>query len=124
MKEQQGRKFVWGSCIAMIIAAMVLLGCEETQQQRSLTVTPNAPSLSRAGDRVVLTASLPQANASITNDVSGLLYPLEWTVSDSSKGHIVSSTANVAVYQCDVGNGANVVVVRDQGDREGLANIN
>ena len=124
MRSQQDNTFAWYRFMAVMFASVVLLGCEETQQRRELSVTPNTAELSRAGDRVVLTALVPDVRAAATNTVSGLLYPLEWSVTDSTMGRIVSSTANAAVYECTVGDGENVVVVRDQGDREGLATIN
>ena len=124
MRSQHDNILVWYRFMAVMFASVVLLGCEETQQKRELTVTPSAQALSQAGDRVVLTASVPDVSAAVTNSPSGLLYPLKWSVTDPAMGHIVSSTANAAVYECTVGKGENVVVVRDQGDREGLAAIN
>jgi hypothetical protein len=124
MRSQQDNTFAWYRFMAVMFASAVLLGCDKTEQRRELTVTPDAAELSRAGDRVVLTASVPFISAAVTNTVSGLLYPLEWSVTDSTTGRIISTTANAAVYECTVGNGENVVVVRDQGDREGLASIN
>ena len=124
MRSQHNNILVWYRFMAVIVASVVLLGCDETQEHRELTVTPNAAEISEAGDRVVLTASVPDVSAAVTNSQSGLLYPLEWWVTDSTMGRIISTTANVAVYQCDIAGGVNLVIVRDQSDREGLANIN
>jgi hypothetical protein len=124
MRSQHDNIVAWYRFMAVIFASVVLLGCEETQEQRELTVTPNAAALSQAGDRVVLTASVPDVSAAVTNSPSGLLYPLEWRVTDPVMGRIISTTANVAVYQCDIAGGVNLVIVRDRSDREGLANIN
>jgi hypothetical protein len=124
MRSQQDNRVAWYRFMAVIVASVVLLGCEKTDQRRALTVTPNAAVLSQAGDRVVLTASVPDGSTAATNAPSGLLYPLEWSVTDSTMGRIVSTTADAAVYECTVGHGANVVVVKDEGDREALAAIN
>jgi hypothetical protein len=124
MRYQHQNIVLWYRFMAVIFASVVLLGCEETQQRRVLSVTPNTAELSRAGDRVTLTASVPDVSAAATNTVSGLLYPLAWSVTDPTMGRIVSSTANAAVYECTVTDGENIVVVRDEGDREGLATIN
>jgi len=109
----------------LLLVSVALMGCESTERRRSLVVTPNWGEAGRAGDRVVLTASvLPTEDASISNQVSELLYPLEWSVSEPANGRIISTAGNTAVYYADVGAGNNVVTVRDQGDREGLATIN
>jgi hypothetical protein len=88
-------------------------------------VTPESAEAGRTGDRVVLTAFVqPTTGPVISNMVAELLYPLEWSVSEPANGRIISTAGNTAVYYADVGAGKNVVTVRDQDDREGLATIN
>jgi hypothetical protein len=103
-----------------------LMGCETAERRRSLEVTPQWTEVTRAGHRVVLTAAVPVQvdDEGFTNQVSQLLYPLEWTVSEPANGRIISTAGDTAVYHADVGDGKNVVTVRDQANREGLANIN
>jgi len=109
----------------LILVAVALMGCEKTERRRSLDVTPQWTEVTRAGHRVVLTASVtPTSDPAISNQVSELLYPLEWFVTEPANGRIISTAGNTAVYHADNGAGKNVVIVRDQGNREGLANIN
>ena len=118
-------RYVLGVCVAGLLSMVAFLGCEKTNRGMSLEVTPNATTLSQGGDRVTLTASLPQANAAVaSNRTVELLYPLEWVVTDPDSGRIVAAVGDSAVYQCILGGGRNTVIVRDQGDREGLASIN
>jgi len=124
MKTKKVNSVLLVGCISIFIASILLVGCEDTERKMNLTITPQSTTLSQVGNTVVLTASMPLVNAAITNDTSELLYPLEWWVGDSEAGRIISSTGNSAVYYCDAGGRHNVVTVRDQGDREGLANIN
>ncbi len=124
MGEHKSR-YVLVACVVSFLAAAAFLGCEKTNRAMGLTVTPNASILSQAGQRVTLTAALPQVNASVvSNRTEELLYPLEWSVTDETQGRIVSAAGDSAVYRCDVGHGGNTVIVRDQANREGLAGIN
>ena len=121
-----GKLGTWTGITAVLVVAAVLMGCETAERRRSLEVTPAVADVSRAGDRVVLTASVPAQvdGDGFTNQVSELLYPLEWTVSEPANGRIISTAGDTAVYYADIGDGRNVVTVRDQAHREGLANIN
>ena len=121
-RESRGRLVGMGTLILVTVA---LMGCEKTERRRSLDVTPQWTEVTRAGHRVVLTASVtPTSDPAISNQVSELLYPLEWFVTEPGNGRIISTAGNTAVYHADNGAGKNVVIVRDQGNREGLANIN
>jgi hypothetical protein len=121
-----GKLGTWTGVAAILVVAAVLMGCETAERRRSLEVTPTIADVSRAGDRVVLTASVPEQvdDDGFTNQVAQLLYPLEWTVSEPANGRIISTAGDTAVYYADIGDGRNVVTVRDQANREGLANIN
>ncbi len=123
--ETQNNRIILGACVVSLLIAVAFLGCEKTNRQVELIVTPNSAILSQAGQQATFMASLPEvANAGVSNGTSELLYPLDWSVSDESKGRIIATAGDSAVYQCSVGHGKNVVVVRDQGNREGLASVN
>jgi|GEM_PF-2903987 hypothetical protein len=61
--------------------------------------------------------------ASSTNLADRLFLPLEWSVSNPGLGQILASGGYSAVYRSVGGEGVNVVIVRDQAGREGIASV-
>jgi len=118
---KQGTLIRWVACVAVLAAGIVMVGCEDASNH-SITVTPAASSLDvteGSQNAVVLTASNgPSNTVARTNE---LLYPLEWSVTEPSLGNISSSGGNSAVYTRTGARGSNTIIVRDQGDGEGVA---
>jgi hypothetical protein len=102
------------SCLLSVIA-FGLFGCEEVNDQQALTISPNPATCTATNAIVELTASLSDTN-------NTLALPLEWSVTETERGHIMRSYGNQAVYARDSA-GDNVVVVKDQYDREGYGVI-
>jgi hypothetical protein len=105
--------------LAMVAMAGALLwvgtGCEEASGLDGLSVTPESTTLGGASNltSVVFTAAVSN---------NPLALPLEWRVSNSALGNIVSHSGDKAVYVANSGKkGNNVITVRDQYDNEGSA---
>ena len=112
-------------CLATALAVAFLSGgCEDADTQMALTLTPDEVELTETGS-VLFTAELPDADPETTgNRAEELLLPLEWRVHNPGLGGIQASGGNSAVYQSNGRHGQNVVHVRDQGGREGVAVVN
>ena len=116
-------------CLATALAvAMLAGGCEDADTQMAITLTPDEVELTGAGS-VLFTAGLPNADANVDPESTGdraeeLLQPLVWSVQNPGLGGIQSSGGNSAAYQSNGRRGQNVVRVRDQGGREGVAVVN
>lgn len=106
--------FTGGFCLlcAIIMAAFVS-GCDEADDIRVLTLTPENVILSGTSNTVVFTVD----EASLRD----LSLPLKWSVSDPANGAIVGAGGNRATYSRTEQDGVNVITVRDQFDAEGTA---
>ncbi len=104
--------------MALAVVSVVLIGgCETTETtDNSMTITPGAVILSNDTSLVTFTASLASTNVA-------LILPLEWSVGDSSMGHIRAAAGVTAVYESTNKKGNNTVHVKDQGDSEGVATV-
>ena len=105
--------FVFGASLAAWLSA----GCDPTaSSDTTIKVEPQTTELLGEGASVVLTAA-----GVGTNDM--LYLPLVWSVTRPDLGAIVSSAGRTAVYESNGRVGHNTVIVRDQGEFEGLASI-
>lgn len=112
-----------GVCVAVTVLG-VMVGCEQTERQMALQVTPESSQVSGQGQTVLLTAALEGATpTAITNSPNEIFYPLVWDVSNKSHGEIISAVGDTAVYRCKVEGKGNVVTVHDQAWRAGQAVI-
>jgi len=113
MKAIQG--WILAAGVAAVVAGMVLIGCESTKTSSDvIAVSPASVTLTNA-TTVIFTATLGN-----TNLLSVL--PLVWTVSDSTLGTI-SGGGMSAVYSSTGKVGNNKIMVRDQADGEGMAEV-
>ena len=112
-------------CLATALAVALLAGgCEDADTQMAITLTPDEVELTETGS-VLFTAELANVDPETTDDRDEeLLLPLEWRVQNPGLGGIQSSGGNSAVYESNGRRGQNVVHVRDQGGREGVAAVN
>lgn len=102
------------SCVAALLLGA---GCEETTTVQGITLEPSSATVTDANGSVVFTAVQP------TNRV--YIAPLEWSVSDPTRGSVSASGGATGVYKRN-GNtsGSNAVIVRDQTGAEGVAAVN
>lgn len=101
----------------VVVAGMMITGCETTETtDNAIVVSPDSAVVTNEAALVTFTASLSSSNVS-------LILPLEWTVGDSSMGHIRAAAGVTAVYEATNKKGNNTVHVRDQGDSEGVATV-
>ncbi|AKJ64830.1 hypothetical protein [Kiritimatiella glycovorans] len=110
--------------LILIILPLILLcaGCEpdDDEVRGELPVTPATTTLTGDEKTVILTADVSIGD---TNP-EPIVYPLEWSVSDSSMGSIVAQSADKATYtHTSRGTGGNTIMVRDGLAREGLATV-
>ncbi len=111
-------------CAAMLGGLILMGACDDSMTGSAITVTPPSSDLTGPGS-VYLTATLPEDNAGApTNRTDELFLPLEWSVNNPNLGRIASSGGHNAVYVSNGRNGQNVVFVKDQSGREGLASVN
>ena len=94
------------------------VGCELSDSgnvsQNSLPVSPRSTNI------------LTQASALFTvtvNSNQNVVLPLRWSVDNPQLGNIVSAAGQSAIYQATRNTGSNTITVRDQGDKEGIAQI-
>lgn len=122
MKEYLGWKRTL--CAAML-GGMILMGaCDDSITGSVITVTPPSSDLTGPGS-VHLTAALPEdTRGTQTNRTDDLFLPLEWSVNNPNLGRIAPSGGHSAVYVSNGRAGQNVVFVKDQSGREGLASVN
>jgi hypothetical protein len=108
-------------CLA-VGALLITIGCEpdDDDVRGELPVTPATTTLTGDEKTVILTADVTVGGA----DPEPIVYPLEWSVSDPSVGSVAAQSANSAVYtHVSEENSANIITVRDQLAREGLATV-
>ena len=112
-------------CLATALAVALLAGgCEDAETHMAITLTPDEVELTETGS-VLFTAELANVDPEATDDrAEELLQPLVWRVQNPGLGAIQSSGGNSAVYQSNGLHVQNVVHVRDQGGREGVAVVN
>lgn len=105
-------------CVAIVMAVTVCFwtGCESAGGTDGISLSPASVTFgngsSNATSAVVFTAQ-----------VSGTLaLPLQWRVSDSALGNIISAAGSNATYRANSGRkGDNIVTVTDQYGNEGSA---
>ncbi len=101
---------------------LLVTGCEpdDDDVRGELPVTPATTTLTGEEKTVILTADVTVDGT----DHESIVYPLEWSVSDPAAGSIAAQSANSAVYtHLSEQSSINIVTVRDQLAREGLATI-
>ena len=103
----------FSGCLALAVCLLGLLGCETTDTNNSITVTPSQATLSGVGASVSLVATA-------TDPTRPLFLPLVWTASNEGIGN-VTGRGVTGVYVSRGGIGANVITVRDQGGAKGIA---
>lgn len=115
MKKNTG---VAAVCVLLVAAGLVaMVGCESNDPGGSITVTPATWTSTSANEAHTFVASAASSNAV-------LQLPLVWTVSDPTKGSIVSSGGLSAVYKRNgSAAGGNAITVRDRADIEGVAAV-
>jgi len=113
------------SAILTILPVVLLCsGCEPSADdvRGELEVTPATTTLTGDEKMVILTANV----AGNGDAPESIVYPLKWTVSDPTVGHVAVQSANSAVYtQTYSGTHATttIITVRDGLAREGLATV-
>lgn len=109
------------SCLAapVLVACLAVLfvGCEGSDDTYSLTVSPEEAELVANGETQIFEVLQD------TEETGELSSPIEWSVSDSSKGVIVSSSGYKAIYQ-RLASGVNIVYAKDQYGSKGYATVN
>ena len=108
----------------LLIPALFITGCESNDESvfGDIEVTPASTSLTGDERSVTLTADVSTGNDG--SEPEPIVYPLTWSVADSSLGTIISQAANKAVYKHTAStSGSNVIIVRDNLNREGLATV-
>lgn len=110
------------ACILPVFLMLIVAGCEpdDDDVRGELAVTPAATTLTGDERTVILEADVGVNGAA----PEPIVYPLEWTVSDPAVGQVVAQSANKAAYT-HTGRrpGSNIIIVRDQFGREGLATV-
>ena len=104
--------------IAILGLAAATISCDLSDtgdaSQNSLNISPRSTNI------------LTQSSALFTVAVStnqNVVLPLVWSVDNPTLGRIVSAAGQSAIYQSSTHPGSNTITVRDQGDKEGLAQI-
>ena len=121
MKTGSGKcKVLMGT---LFMAVPLLCGCDDADVTSVITVTPDSVELAR-GEAVLLTAHLPEGRGADGAEEDAIYLPLVWSVNNPELGVIVASSGYDAVYASLGRSGQNVVFVKDQRRREGLAVIN
>jgi hypothetical protein len=115
------RSHGWRRLLAAAGAAALLAGCEDVSTSNSIVVSPPAASFSNLANAAIIGVVTFVASTGETNQP--LYMPLTWSVSTPSLGTIVGQAGNSAVYEGTEAFGLNVITVRDQGDREGVATV-
>ena len=101
--------------MAVVVTGLAIVGCDTTQTTDNvITITPASVSMTNDWGTAVFTASQVSSNAP-------LALPLIWSVSDSARGTIRASGGLTAIYEGTALGGNNTIIVRDQGQNEGIA---
>lgn len=116
MKRLSALAFV-AVCAAVAAFGVLVVGCEKADGPEGLRVDPSSVVLEGGSNSVVFTVSIP------TNGGRAFPLPLRWSVSDSSLGSIARSSGESAVYFRSDRDGDNIIVVKDEYDREGFATV-
>ena len=103
--------------VLIVSLAMLMFGCESTDDTKALTVEPEEAELTANGETQVFEVMEEEG------ETDSLSTPIEWSVSDSSKGVIVKNSGYKAVYQ-RLAEGVNIVYAKDQYGSEGYATVN
>jgi hypothetical protein len=101
---------------------LLCTGCEPSDDdvRGELDVTPAATILTGDERTVILTAHVVSEGTT----PEPIIYPLEWSVTVPADGHVAAQSAAKAVYtHTGRRSGSNVILVRDQLGREGLASV-
>lgn len=110
----------FGLLCAGLLLALGLAGCEpdDDDVRGELEVVPSDTDLTGGTKGIVLTAVVGE-------DTNPIIYPLEWSVAYPYIGDVVAQSAASAVYlHTSPYAGGNVITVRDQIGREGIAVVN
>lgn len=110
----------FGRLFAGLLLALGLAGCEPDDDDvlGELEVTPANTDLTGVTKGIVLTAV-------VGDNADPSIYPLEWSVAYPFVGHVVAQSAASAAYlHTSPRAGENVITVRDQLGREGIAVVN
>jgi len=107
----------------IVLSLFLMIGCEDADTASVLVITPSSSEVSGIGATVMLKAGMGDA-LSVSNRSNQMILPLSWSVSNPSLGGIMSSRGYSAVYESRGKVGQNVVFVKDNYGREGLAVIN
>ena len=92
-----------------------LSGCETAEGLKGLVVEPGYVTLTPSSNLVVLSVS--------SNSLGALSLPIEWSMTDSSLGTLMSQSGNQVIYQRSAANGQNVIIARDQYESEAYVTI-
>ena len=115
MKKITYWSFIVAPVVVLFVAAF-MFGCESADDTYSLTLEPQEAELTSNGETQIFEV--------LQDDQTGeLSTPIEWNVSDSSKGVIVSSSGYTAIYQM-IADGVNIVYAHDQYGSKGYATVN
>lgn len=98
--------------LAILMAGLMLAGCESSTTDTNITVTPSSETGSTGSTTHILFTATGSTN---------LYLPLEWSVTNPDLGHIQESAGYSAVYESYGIPGENVIKVKDQGTAEGVA---
>lgn len=103
---------------AFVVLSVFGLGCERTETDRGLMVSPSNARIVR-DEAITFVAMLPES----ADGNREIMYPLEWSVSDPSMGTLRSAAGDAVVYVAARRSGPNSVMVRDQSGAKGVAAI-
>jgi len=132
MNKEDGMNTRWIQRMGVAAALAVWMGagagCEEAETDTGLSIDPPSAAIAPYGDGAVLLSACRgsccgECLGTSSNMSDRLLLPLEWSVHDPRLGRVTPGGGFTAVYQSTGGDGQNIVFVRDQGGREGMAVI-
>ncbi len=106
-----------------IFCSAVITGCESSSTDTAINVylqnTENSTATVIAGQRqTVYFVATARETGTGTNT---LYFPLHWSVDHPDLGTIKASAGNTAAYESTGLRGNNVITVKDQAGREGIA---
>ena len=111
-----------GAAVAAVLAAMLIVGCEDSPTDANGVILIDPPMLSVTNTPgnswiIQLAAYVP------TNCGRNLQLPLKWTMRDRTLGRFRDQAGVVVVYETVAAPGVQTITVRDQTDAEGLSTI-
>lgn len=107
--------------ILLTAASLIIVGCEEAQEAKTLIISPSEANLSPSNTTTTFTVGGGTNSAS--SGLGELSLPLEWLVSKSELGSIEAAAGYSALYIRTEGTGVNIVTARDQYGAEGFATV-